>query len=189
MRILRWRCGSNSSGGTFENHEIPRILTFTFTQPSFVSIWMYFPVPCCIPSSRMTTPFSLFHPPPRHVCYIACDSRSGRSPISPCHPSLERSLLTACYRVSPFLLSVFIPFSSFPGTLATLFLYHPSLSTYVTLSSRSAIYFSVAGFSFCFNERPVLMCTSSPFFHYGAHPLGQRAFPVTGSDDLICTWK
>ena len=46
---------------TFRNHGIPRILTFAFLWPSLVSTWVYFPVPCCILSSCMSTPFSLFH--------------------------------------------------------------------------------------------------------------------------------
>jgi len=90
--------------------------------------------------------------------------RSKRSPISPYHPS-ERSLillLTIRCKVSPpFSYPSSFPFLIIPRNFSLSFLYHPSLSTYVTLSSRYAIYFSVAGF-FCFNERSVLVCYHRP---------------------------
>lgn len=135
---------------TFRNHGIPRILTFAFIWPSCFHLGV-------LSGSLLHTVllheypfFFVSSPPPHHVCYIACDSRSGRSPISPCHPSSERSLiplLTICYRASPpFLLSVFIPLFIISRNFGHSF--YPFLSTYVTLSSRSAIYFSVAGFFF-----------------------------------------
>ena len=79
---------------------------------------------------RMRFPFQT-------IAYLSLSPLFGKIPYSTFN-DLSQSFPS-------LLISLHSLFSSFPGTLASL-LYHPSLSTYVTLSSRSAIYFSVAGF-------------------------------------------
>lgn len=122
----------------------------------FFSFWMYLLVLFCIPLPTRLP--SLRPSPPHHVCYFACDSHPKRSPTSlPPFGTIFYSTFNDLLQSS---LGSHSPPSSPPRTLATLFSFISFFfPTYVTLSSRSSIYFSVAGVFF------LLPCAFS--FHFG----------------------
>lgn len=93
------------------SYDIPRILAFAFSHPFLIYYgcpsWSFF----AYHTSRTITCPLLVHPPPHHVCYLACDFRPKRpsklshSPRSPSRNYLLSSFLTTGYKAPPLISS------------------------------------------------------------------------------------
>jgi len=159
MKILRWRCGNNSNGGNdLQKPWNSRDATFAFPRPSlpFVFTLDVLSGSFLYTSPRTTT--SLRSSPPLLHCMRFLFQTIAHLP----HHLLFGTISYSTF--NDLLQSSFFPYRSslLPRTLATLFfLITLPFSTYVTLSSRSAIYLSFAG-TFCSHSyRPLTL----PFWH------------------------